>query len=187
MLRGFQEPAFGQRWRWSTVICWAVVALGLLLAWVPTRVREPGSDTCWAGILEYAFPWADLGLVVSFCLLISFVAVALGITFRMLRAHRLGAQERAEASQMVYYLVLGIVGYVSETEKKRIIGTLSSRRAGLHPPCLDQCVDKHSLKNGLHHRHNCSAPVQRPSAAALPRLALQRRQKPKVPAASLRK
>jgi hypothetical protein len=113
--RGFQKNRFASRGRWNITICWAAVAVMLLLTWIPTVVRQAQDGKCPFDLLIlYAIRWADVAFGITLGLIISYLALGTILVVQLLRTTKLDRTERIAASRMVYYLGLAVILFVSD-------------------------------------------------------------------------
>jgi hypothetical protein len=107
--RGFQRKRFAPRGQWNTPICWIIVALLLVLTWIPSHLRPFNRPHCLASLIWWAAPWSDFGVVITSALIGLYIVTASAIARQLFRTAKVDREERISASRTVYYLVVGTI------------------------------------------------------------------------------
>ncbi|OAT12335.1 hypothetical protein BDBG_07694 [Blastomyces gilchristii SLH14081] len=99
--RSFQSAVTGRR---SSLICWVVVTIMLLLTWIPSKIRQRGNDRCLATLLQWTTRWSDIGLALTIGLIVLFIVNGAILSVKLWRTAKLDTQDRIAKSSIVYYL-----------------------------------------------------------------------------------
>lgn len=111
--RSFGRDRFSPRGRWNITLCWIIIGLMLLIAWIPNKVETSHHDNCLADMLGFVSPQADFAFGMSLVLIGLYLLIAFTVAFQLYRTVDIERAERISASRMVYYLVLGAIILVS--------------------------------------------------------------------------
>lgn len=103
--------SFAVRRQWSTTICLVLVGLCLLSTLAVTFASQP-PNFCFAGLFWYLEPYARgcFGLLVT--IVVAMLLACSFIAFKLHKGAAIDSIERAEATCMVYYLVIAIISNV---------------------------------------------------------------------------
>lgn len=111
-LRSFKKERFAPRGKWNTILCIGVIALSLLLTWIPT-IAWPMFNKCFGSLIWFAMRYDVLTLVLLIILVSLLLLLAAIIGIQLIRTADVTSNERIAASRMCYYLLLMAVIYVS--------------------------------------------------------------------------
>ncbi|KAF2462373.1 hypothetical protein BDY21DRAFT_277458 [Lineolata rhizophorae] len=107
-VRSFGKVKFAPRGKWNTPVCIIVLAILLLLTWIPTVVKK-SRRFCFGSISWWPFQYAFLVLVILSILEFLFIILGTVIGLQLLRSVNVDPNERIAASRMFYYLLLAIL------------------------------------------------------------------------------
>jgi hypothetical protein len=111
-IRSLGAKRFSPRGKWTTKICLMVVALMLLLTWIPTIIWETPNH-CIGSLVWYPIRYQFVAIIILCVMLCFFLALAAVIGIQLMRSVKVDPNERIAASRMCYYLVMAAIIYVS--------------------------------------------------------------------------
>jgi hypothetical protein len=109
------------------------------MLWIPTQARRSTLDMCSFGLLSLATPWNDVALGTSIALIVSYILIASILTTQLFRTPGVDPMGRIAASQMVYYLAIAAIIFVSaqiftsSNTKLTIVDTVPAFLGEIHP------------------------------------------------------
>lgn len=109
-IRSLGAKRFSPRGKWSTKICLMVVALMLLLTWIPTIIWQTPNH-CFGSLIWYPIRYEFVAIIILCVMLFFFLALAAVISIQLMRSVRVDTNERIAASRMCYYLVVAAIIY----------------------------------------------------------------------------
>lgn len=112
-IRSLRKEPFKPRGKYDVTICMSVIVLMAIGSWIPTQINKQPNH-CFASLMWFVtnFGVAGLGILSA----IAFFAISSSVViFYRLSTHKVIDQhQRIAASRVVYYLILKLVGLVSE-------------------------------------------------------------------------
>lgn len=111
-IRSLGAKRFSPRGKWTTKICLMVVALMLLLTWIPTIIWQTPNH-CFGSLVWYPIRYKFVAIIILCVMLFFFLALAAVISIQLMRSDSIDPKERIAASRMCYYLVVAAIIYVS--------------------------------------------------------------------------
>ena len=114
-LRSLRRISFQARGKYDVTICCGTIVLMLVGTWIPSHIY-PEHNLCFASLLWFISDFGEAALIILSTVggLLSISAVTIFV--RLSSVTMIDEHQRIAASRMVYYLVLGIVTLVSQTE-----------------------------------------------------------------------
>lgn len=109
-IRSLGAKRFSPRGKWTTKICLMVVALMLLLTWIPTIIWQTPNH-CFGSLVWYPIRYKLVAIIILCVMLFFFLALAAVISIQLMRSVKVDPNERIAASRMSYYLVVAAIIY----------------------------------------------------------------------------
>lgn len=109
-IRSLGAKRFSPRGKWTTKICLMVVALMLLLTWIPTIIWQT-PNRCFGSLVWYPIRYELVAIIILCVMLFFFLALAAVISIQLMRSVKVDPNERIAASRMSYYLVVAAIIY----------------------------------------------------------------------------
>ncbi|EEH16846.2 hypothetical protein PABG_06933 [Paracoccidioides brasiliensis Pb03] len=104
VIRIVRPSRFAAKGRWNSRICWVLVAVMLLLTWIPSSANTKKRERCLATLLQLTAHWSDIGLGLTISLIVCYIVNGTTLSIRLWRTAQLDAHDRIAASSIVYYL-----------------------------------------------------------------------------------
>lgn len=120
-VQALRRQPFQRQSKWTILACVLIAMIGTVAMYVVTRVIKP-PDFCYASLFWFVQTWR----VESFALLTAIACtLIIGAIIIFVRLHQdtsIGVIERAAASRMVYYMILGAIVNVGPPQKSLRFG-----------------------------------------------------------------
>jgi hypothetical protein len=114
-LRSFRRTPFPARGKYDVTICVATIVIMLIGTWIPSRVN-PQPDKCFASLVWFITRFGLECVILLFVTGGLMIISALVIFIRLSTVNLIDQHQRIAASRIVYYLVVGVVSLVSQSQ-----------------------------------------------------------------------